>query len=717
MGSVLALERPPRTRPAGLVPRPRLVRRLREAADVPVALLVAPAGYGKTTVLGEWAEHDPRPFAWIRLDGEHDDPPRLIASVADALGSAAGTITGLAKRLASAPEPFVLVLDDVDALRSPGASEVLDAIADCMPVGSQVALAGRREPGLAVGRLRAHRRVVELRTDDLAMGRPEAAVLLERAGVRLGGDDLAWLVRRTEGWPAGLYLAALSLRAQPDVRAAARRFAGDDRIVADYLRDELLAPLAPDRLDFLLRSAVLDTLTAPACDALLGTTGSGAALAELARSNTMLVCLDRSGESYRHHRLFAQMLRAELRRREPDTERQLHRRASGWYAGSGDAHAAINHAIAAGDGDVARGLLWDRAPGAIAQGRNDAVRGWLDEFAAEEIAASPRLSVVAAASHLAAGDRGQAERWTAEAARGLDGSDADGPIAAPLTILRAACGRDGISRMGADAAGAARSEPEHSPWRSLARLLEGAAHHLAGGRADARVPLEEVGRRGSAAPNVQSLCLAQHALLVIEDEDWDEAALLMARARSHVKTFGLERYPTMSLVFAVSGLVRAHRGVVDEARRDVLWSVRLLDQLADFAPWYEAETRIALARATLGLGDVAAARSLLTEAARTLRHVPESTTLRAWLEQARSQLEAATRSAGGACALTTAELRVLRMLPTHLSLATIASRLCVSPNTVKTQVRSLYRKLGASSREEAVAQAFAAGLLDDLQAA
>ena len=686
------------TRAAGLVPRARLIRRLEETADVPLVLLVAPAGYGKTTLLSEWAEHDPRPFRWIGVEAA----------------------AGLAEEVAAARHPFVLVLDDLRGAGGAEACRSLEAVVDAMPPGSQLVLASRAEPPLPVGRLRAHRKIVELRAADLAMGRSEAAALFERADQPLRGDDLDRLLERTEGWPAGLYLAALSLRAQPDVRAAAERFAGDDRIVAEYLGDELLAPLSPAQRSFLVRTSVLDTLSGPACDAVLDTTRSGTVLANLARSNVLMVGLDRSGETYRHHALLAEMLRAELRRMEPDLEPQLHRRAGAWYAGQGDAQRAIRHAVAAGDVQAAGHLLWAHAPGRIARGDKDTVERWLDEFTPEQVAACAPLALVAAATCLAGGDRAQLERWTAEADRSLHShrGGRSSSMRAALAILHAAAARDGVSRMGAAAAAAAESEPDHSPWRATARLLEGVAHHLTGHREDARPPLEEGGRGGaSASPHMQALCLAQLALLVIEDEDWDEAAILIARARAQVKGFGLERYRTLSLVFGVSSLVRAHRGIVEEARGDLLSSARLLGELGDFAPWYEAETRIVLARAALRLGDVTVARTLMTEAAHALRDTPDSTTLRAWLEETRSQLEAATRSAGESCALTTAELRVLRLLPTHLSFPAIASRLYVSPNTVKTHARALYRKLDASSRGEAVAHASAAGLLDDTQAA
>jgi LuxR family transcriptional regulator, maltose regulon positive regulatory protein len=687
------------------VPRARLVNRLLEAHDVPLALLVAPAGYGKTTVLTEWAEHDPRPFAWVRLDDRHNDPQALAE---------------LATRATGRRQPLVLVLDDVHVLHTAEAYAILGEIAAGMPPGSQLALASRREPELPVGSLRAHRRVVELRAADLAMGRTEAATLLESAGLRLRGRDLDTVLERTEGWPAGLYLAALSIRAQPDVAAAVSRFAGDDCLVADYIRDELLAALTPARADFLIRTSVLDTLSGSLCDTVLESSGSARALADLARSNALLVCLDRTGESYRCHRLFREMLRGELRRGAPELEPELHRRAAAWHASCGEAHSAIRHAVAGGDVEAAGKLLWAHATDHIAHGDNERVRLWLDEFTTEQCAASPRLALVAAASWLAAGDRGQVERWTGEAARclALAPDAADASMRAALAVLRAAVAADGVARMGADAVGAARSEPDRSHWRSLANLLEGVSLHVTGRGEDARARLAKGGGGGAAAaPNIQVLCLAQHALLVMEREDWDGAAVLTARARSQIKACGLESYPTLALAFAVSGLVRAQRGIVEDARDDLQRSLRLLGRLADFAPWYGAETRITLARAALRLGDVTAARTLLAEATQLMQSTPDATTLRAWLEDTRSQLEAATLSAGETCALTTAELRVLRLLPTHLSFPAIASRLYVSPNTVKTHARAVYRKLDASSRSEAVAHALAAGLLDEAQAA
>ena len=279
------------------MPRLRVVRASSRARELPVALLVAPAGYGKTTVLSQWSERDARPFAWVRLDGEDRHPARLLTSIAGALEVTEpvgkGVRTSLSSRrpdatrralsrllryLSYREQPVVLVLDDFDVLQGTEALPFVQAIADGMPPGSQLALASRHEPELAVGSLRAHRKVVEVRTGELAMARAEAADLLEAAGLRVGAAELTTLLRRTEGWAAGLYLAALSLREEGDVGAAVSRFGGADRLVAEYLRDEFLTPLGPEKIAFLMRTSVLDTLSPALCDAVLECSGSGRCL-------------------------------------------------------------------------------------------------------------------------------------------------------------------------------------------------------------------------------------------------------------------------------------------------------------------------------------------------------------------------------------------------------------------------------------------------------
>jgi LuxR family maltose regulon positive regulatory protein len=718
----------------GLVPRSRLVARLADARDVPLALVVAPAGYGKTTALSEWAENDGRPFAWIDLDDEDNDAAHLLASITLALDeiepvgrdvfaapSAGETGVGdvllgrLGPAIAGRQRPFVLVLDNVHALTAAGSLEILEAIIDHLPHGSQLALASRTEPALPVGRLRAHRRLVELRSRDLVMTRGEAALSLTGLGLRSGDVDM--LVQRTEGWPAGLYLAALSLQDQPDRERALARFAGDDRLVADYVRDELLAELPRDRLSFLIRTSVLDDLSGPLCDAVLARPGSGGTLRELARSNLMLVPLDRADDRYRYHGLFAQMLQAELRRTEPEYEAEVHRRASSWHAGRGETERAIHHAIAGGDVDLAGGLLWSVAAQFVTNGRNAMVRRWLDRFSSDQIAQHPALALTAATSELATGDRDQVEHWSAAAERGLGlepASERRSAQSAVIGVMRALIARDGLVGMGTDAARAAGLLQDDLPWAALCCLLQGTALHLTGDREHARAHLEDGARRGAvAAPSIQVLCLAQLGVLALEEQDWDTGELCISRARRQVERVGLSDYPVAALVFAASALDRAQRGRVDDAQRDMRQGLRLLAMLADFTPWYEAEARLLLARAALRLSDVVGARTLLAEASRLARRAPDALVLNEWLDESWVQADSfAAAAILGPSSLTTAELRVLGQLPTHLSFREIAGRLHVSANTIKTQAHAVYRKLDASSRTEAVSNARQVGLLD-----
>jgi LuxR family transcriptional regulator, maltose regulon positive regulatory protein len=466
-------------------------------------------------------------------------------------------------------------------------------------------------------------------------------------------------------------------------------------------------------LVFLQRTSVLDELSGPACDAVLDRAGSGAVLREMSRSNLLVMPLDDADGSYRYHALLAGMLRAELRRCEPHREAELHRRASDWYAAAGDDDRAIDHAIAAGDVARAGDLLWTTAAARVLDGRGAEIRRRLDRFTPDQLAAHPTLALTAAARHLALGERDLVEHWTVAAQRALPDGDVPS-LDAGVEIMRAAVARDGICRMQRDAARAYERLPEDSPWRSLCCLLVGVGAHLTGADDGARPHLEEGARRGAiAAPSVQALCLAQLALLAIDGGDWEQGALLAARAHSQVERVGLAEHPTSALVFAVSALVRAHRDRVEDAQADRRRATDLLTRLVDYVPWYDVEARVALARAALRLGDVTGARTLLAEASRALARDAEATVLRAWIDDLWEQVEAFTvTELVGPSSLTTAELRVLALMPTHLSFREMGRRLHVSANTIKTHAHAVYRKLDVCSRSEAVTRARGTGLLD-----
>jgi LuxR family transcriptional regulator, maltose regulon positive regulatory protein len=701
--------RRPRALERGSVMRARLVRRLMGARDLPLVVLAAPAGYGKTTTLLEWAQHDPRPFVWLSLERVHDDPDDLRAALAVAT-AAVYRHTGTS----------VVVVDDLHVLRSHAAVELFTSYVEHPPRGAQVVVASRSELHLRVGRRRAHRQVLELGARDFATTRSEAAELLELAGVVLDDVQVDALVERTEGWPVGLYLAALSLRDEHDVAAAIERFGGDDRAVSEYVADAVLADLDDGDVGFLLRTSVLDRLSGDLCDAVLCEHGTAARLRRLARANVLLLPLDRTDEWYRYHAMLAQALRAELRRREPELEYELHRRASRWHARHGDVESAIRHAAEAGDAELAGDLLRANVLRYLAEGRTASVSRWLRRFSQQQTAQTPQLALVAAIAHLVSGERALGEHWTEQADLAMSAapSRATPSLEAGVAVLQAAIARDGVERMRDDAARARELEPDDSPWRSLACQLEGTARHLLGDPELARALLREGSRRGLiAAPSVNAVCLAQLALLAWDAGDRHDVIELAGRARAQVERLRLSDEPT-GLVLAVSALAKTERRQLDAARDDAVAATRLLDQSFDLAPWYEAEVSLVLARVMVALGDVAGARALLENADAALRAEPNATLLVRWLGEARKEIDAYTSRTGPSPAsLTTAELRVLRLLPTHLSFREMGSRLAISPNTVKSQAHAVYRKLDVSSRSEAVARAQELGLIDRRAAA
>lgn len=716
-----------------LVDRPRLIRRLQGAAT-PVVLLNAPSGYGKSVLLSQWAEQDPRRFESIILGDAHNDPVLLVTSIVDALervepvpADVSTALLGptpaledvvlprLGLALAERKVPFVLVLDDFEHIESPQSLHAVSTIGSQLVGGSQLSLATRTEPALPIGRLRAHRGLSEVGRGDLVMTKSECKTLLAELGLEPGPKHLDILVRRTEGWPVALYLAGLALGQEADLGRAITQFAGDDRIVVDYIKEEFLGKVSQRRLEFLRRASILDRLSGDLCDAVLRRTGSSTVLRDLSRSNMLLMPLDRRDEWFRFHPLLREMLRSELHRVEPSEEIDLNRRASDWWAEHGDWDRAIRDAVAGEAFERAGELIWMAYPEYASRGRQASITRWLDRLEEENVASDPALSLTKAWVNVTNGQAAQAEHWAAVSRNLLDRETASPKnlaLTAGLGLIEAALAREGAEAMSARAATAAELFPDDSPWLSVCCLLDGVGLHLRGLRKEAHDRLAEGARRGAVgAPNMQVLCLAQLSLLAIEDGDWQLAERLASQARGQVERSGLGEYPTMALGLAVSALVSSHVGRVEKAVADLKLGTRLLGMLDGLAPWYETETRIILARTAARLDDAPTATALLDEATRLMKLTPDATVLGEWINQAAAATETVTASA--VKDLTTAELRVLRFLPTHLSFPQIAEQLFVSPNTVKTQAQGLYRKLGVSARGEAVERARAAGLLDD----
>jgi LuxR family transcriptional regulator, maltose regulon positive regulatory protein len=728
---VVSKLRSPPSRP-GTVRRSSLIERLARDDSGPIVSVVAPAGYGKTTLLAQWAERNGHAFAWVSVDENDNDPKVLLTYVAealdavepvggrvfDALASPVSSVPGsvvprLGAALSSMTSPVVLVLDDVHLLRSSECRAALSVLADHVPPGSRLVLAGRDEPPVRVARLRAEGRITEIGTRDLSLSPEEAASLLRSAEVVLGAEDVAQLHRWTEGWPAGLYLSALAIRAGGSPGSAASF--GGDLLVTEYVESEFLARISPQHRSFLTRTAVLDRMCGSLCEAVLDLPGCAATLAELARSNLLLVPLDRRGQWYRYHHLFRDMLLDELERLEPGLIPVLRRRAADWCLRNGLPEEALEYSMAAGDADAAAGLVAKLVVSTYRQGRVTTLQrwlGWLDDR--DAIETSPLVAVWATIVAAETGRPAEAERWAGAVDRWEYG-DADraaDPAAEVWAVVgRALLCRHGVEQMRTDADEAARRSAATGIAAPGALLLQGIACVLSGDLdgadaflQDAVSVAEEVGSHQTRAQ-----ALGERALVAIARGDWSRAEALAREASTVQRQAGTED----AFVCAVQARVALHRGDIPAVREELVRAQRLRPLLTYVEPHLAVQARIELIRVHLALADIAAARTLMREVDELRRRRPGLGTLAGQATALQGQLSRQRGSGSpGASALTAAELRVLPLLSTHLSSGEIAAELFVSMHTVKSQQASLYRKLGASTRSQAVARARQLGLLE-----
>lgn len=680
-------------------------------------------------LLSQWVERAETGVVWLALDESYSDPGLLLGAVAAGLARsgplpeevlaplsapsadhARVTVPRLCAMMASRRDPVAIVLDDLHLIAPGPALDCVARLAELIPGPNRLVMASRSEPDIGIGRLRAHGRIDEIRVAQMAMTRSEAMELFAAADVEPSLDETVRLVEHTEGWPAALYLAALGMRdSAPGAYVA--EFAGDERLVADYLRDEFLATLDAEDMDFLVRASLLDKLNGSICDEVLDATGSAAKLRQLSRSNLLISTVDSKDIEFRMHSLLREMLKSELHRLGRGEERALLRRAALWSRANGEPDRAVEQAIGSRDLALAADLIWDLAALYATEGRLPTLRAWLEHFDDDEIAAEPKLALSAAVAALTEGDGERLLRWS-EAAGRLLGESAEPALGAAAEVLRLTA--DPSAQLTEIADGAAASVPAmpvHSIWPSYCRMIEGLTVYLAGDRARARPALTEVSRGGLVpAPSLQAISQAGLALIALDEERAGDAQQAVTEALARIELYGLYGYRGSALPLAAAALVRGRHGDSD-ARRLLDAAVSLVDPVLAFNPWFAALIRSTVARAMIELGDNAGAREVLTELKDLNAGVPEAVVLGEWSGSVRASLDAGE---GGdeRWQLTPAERRLLQLLPTHRSFPEIAAQLIVSPNTVKTQARSIYRKLGVASRSEAVERARAAGLID-----
>ena len=736
--------RPPPVR-AGLIPRARLDELLEAGSKGRLCLIDAPAGSGKTTLLAQWCltGQESRRVAWVSLDESDDDPVRFWVYVIEAFrvvvpgfgeaplellqgSGSADVLTQLVlpqllNELASSDSELLLLLDDYHLISSSACHDTLGFFVDHLPANVHVVLSTRVDPPLHLARLRASGDLTELRIADLGFTDSEAASLLQDAmGLDLTPQAVQRLWQRTEGWAAGLVLAGLSLRGRADPGAFIASFEAGHRHVVDYLGSEVLARQPEPLRTFMVRTSVLQRLSAPLCDAVLEAESSGELLAELEQANLFLIALDDHRQWYRYHHLFGQLLSLELAEQEPELTPELHRRAAAWNRDAGDIEAAIHHFTTAGEFAEAGALIARQWLSYARRGRIATVQHWLERLPDDFITANPPLAVLAAwVGGLGNRSLGEIERWLATA----EASDYHGPLPAGMpsvafaaALVRAVNTFDDVGRSvrsARRAVVAASQRPSESYWMGATAL--GRSLYLSGQAAEAQAVLEDVASHAPAAdqqPFVVVNAMALLSLLAGEDGDDDRAMVLARQAMDVAEAQGVRYDPLTGVAYLALARPTASRGGLAEAEELLNQALQVLRNNSYTVQY--AQAMVELAGVRDARGDTDGAHAAIEEARRLITTFADPGMLPSLLDRTERALGRPSRRRPSAMdALTERELVVLRLLATTLSQPEIAHELFVSVNTVRTHIQGIYRKLGVASREEAVATAREHRLLPD----
>ena len=589
--------------------RPRLLRQVGRLIQEPVVLVAAPAGYGKTTLVAQWADRRPAgSVAWLCLDASDNDPTRLWTGVvaaldrigclvdANAADLVASTTAGIATRivpsvaeaLAAVEQEVVLVLDDCHVLRSGDCLDQLNLLIDALPAHAHLVLVGRSDPPLRLGRLRVEGRLGEIRTDDLGFSVEETAAVLAVEGVALSDAGLRQLLGVSEGWPAAIYLACLSLVGRDDPDAFVQRLSGSNRFIADYLSEEVLGRQDGELHDFILDMSVFDRFDVDLANFVTQTQTARRLLHRLERTNLFLISLPHEG-SFRFHHLFRAFANAALEAERPDRTIELHRRAGIWYRTHGQVEDAIHHTFAAGDHEDAAQLIQANWLRYFDAGRSATVHGWLHKLRSTRADISPAATTTAAWMAALSGNEIELQGRLA-ALDAMTGTDPlpDGTRSprSALVLVRGLFGFDGPDRMLADSREAVDLETNSAtPWYAVARASLGYAAFVIGDRPLASAQLAEAARASAAPTTIRLLALSTLALCEAEHGNTARSASLADQAMQIATDHAMEAMPQVTFAYTAYGRSLADAGRLVEAAAALEDGLTSWRQMPGLSPW------------------------------------------------------------------------------------------------------------------------------------
>ena len=713
-----------------LIRRGQLIDRLIDSRSRQVTRVYAPAGYGKSTLLMQWAETDPfRRFGWVTLEETENDHVLMWRYVLFALQALTPGVADEAQRLIEHPQPdlkavasaainglaeipgrLVVVLDDYHKITNRACHESIQFFIDHLPMSTQIAFGTRDRSPLSLTKLAASGMVLDIDTTDLQFTFEETQMVLGRASRPVAVEQVAKIHRNTEGWPVGVLLSAKAMAS-----GRAHTYVSDgQRAIRAYLKEEMLDQMPEDDRLAMVDWSILRRFNGSLANRVSGRGGSATVLEELEHTNLLLIALDEHGDWYRFHDLLRDVLRHEFGQRSQDHRIAAHSRATEWFLENDDEAEAVHHALEAHDYELASELICGNWLDSMLTGGLETLHEWIDRFPKKALRVYPPLLVAAAWVYAFSGNVEKTRQFEAaarDATYDQPMPDGTASYASAVAILRAGLGLRGLTDANEHAELAFQIEPVESPWRPLAAALAGVTRYGLGRYDEAKAALSEAAQSPAGQDGVATYAQGQLALLLMSEGDWEEASRQADQACEVIERIHIGNLLSSGAAQVAAAAVAAHAGKTGLAAQRLNSLARVQGVMSDAIPFDAFQLHLVAAETELAIGNQDAATVHARSASAHLDSFGDGGIFEERLEALLEALEDSDRavldflSDEPEAILTDRELQILALLRTDLTLREIGDQLFVSRNTAKTHVAHVYKKLGVPDRGAAIARA------------